>query len=102
MGLLPVMYAVRLLGILIRQSSHAHVTTIAYKQPGSTYSYMSAQHLLLTMYVTGPAKKGMWANKKCLLFQILICHNIVFHDSVTMQFSAHIKHLGGFTIQVTE
>ena len=41
----------------------------------------------------------MWAHKNCLLFQTLMYHNSVFHDSIAMKFSKRITHL---VVQVTE
>ena len=52
--------------------------------------------------MTRPAIIGMWVHKNCIHFLTLMDHNFVFHDSVAMKFSALIKHLDGYTMQVTE
>ena len=44
----------------------------------------------------------MWAHDFCLLSQIFITHNFLYHYVMAMQFSVHSQHLLGFMMQVTE
>ena len=50
--------------------------------------------------MTGPVKIGHVGTCFCLLFQAFITHNVLYHYTMALQFSAHSKHLIDFMMQV--
>ena len=54
------------------------------------------------IYVTGPVIIGHVGTDFYLLFHTFITHNVLYHYTMTLQFSVHSKNLIGIMMQVTE